>query len=757
MQPESFVQLIQAGNARTTEEEWMRMVESSDRPLEKFIKYDVALAELKKQGNIALAETLAWACIESLLSRCTPKEALTVAGPFLQAVGKSDELRKQVCNLYKQAYEGAEGLEELLAEAGIEGGRPVRRALRTLNVCLQINEGDYLGGRDEDKAARIEAVDRAAWEYTLETGNGSISLGAVLLADEYQPALANEFRVLRHFAMDQLRTTLAKAPATIVMDLCREKGGTIESTDLEAMLVPDLMAVDEWKKWWTKARAAIKKTSDMTIEGRAPYVITIVDSDATHDDNFLNEFRTINDPLLSHAALEKHVRDGRLRKSEPSEDLMGECYQRYYGRAVELSKEGAVRAGLLWLISLRVCELGGLDAPWDEATEWFTKCEKLDQVFKQAEDAKLIEGACECLARSRPDEWTSALLNLLPAASTSSCDVFASRLTKAGIEFDQFESAVQRVFIDPTEHFGALLWLWNGPDIIKEIPGVTPVTLVMKILRTVEESRRSDTISKSLEREITTRVRAVLPAKKFDRFRQCVEDIEIGMAVALKGQLLRCEGLGRAAREDMLGIIAERFPTMDQKKVQDKWERTEILYVTDEGMRKKHAEVEHHVNVKMKENARAIGEAAERGDLSENSEYKFALEERDLLRARLGQMNKEMAMAKVLTAEDVPTDHLGVGSRAVFKHETDGNTFPLSFAGPWEAGTEDSWLNYKAPLAQSLMGMRIGESFDFDVSWAKGTFELVELSNAIEGVDSASESEASATLEKSAQGRESGV
>ena len=39
--------------------------------------------------------------------------------------------------------------------------------------------------------------------------------------------------------------------------------------------------------------------------------------------------------------------------------------------------------------------------------------------------------------------------------------------------------------------------------------------------------------------------------------------------------------------------------------------------------------------MKMPENARRIGEAASHGDLSENSEYKFALEERDLLRARV--------------------------------------------------------------------------------------------------------------------------
>ena len=48
----------------------------------------------------------------------------------------------------------------------------------------------------------------------------------------------------------------------------------------------------------------------------------------------------------------------------------------------------------------------------------------------------------------------------------------------------------------------------------------------------------------------------------------------------------------------------------------------------------------------MRANAKAIGEAAAHGDLSENSEYRFALEERDLLRARLAQLQGQSAVGQ---------------------------------------------------------------------------------------------------------------
>ncbi|MCB9867224.1 MAG: hypothetical protein H6816_11410 [Phycisphaerales bacterium] len=68
----------------------------------------------------------------------------------------------------------------------------------------------------------------------------------------------------------------------------------------------------------------------------------------------------------------------------------------------------------------------------------------------------------------------------------------------------------------------------------------------------------------------------------------------------------------------------------------------------------KRAELEELVNVKIRENAIAIGRAAELGDLSENSEYKFALEERDLLQARLAQMQKEMDLFRPLKPGGIP-------------------------------------------------------------------------------------------------------
>ena len=203
------------------------------------------------------------------------------------------------------------------------------------------------------------------------------------------------------------------------------------------------------------------------------------------------------------------------------------------------------------------------------------------------------------------------------------------------------------------------------------------------------------------------------------------------MAGALRNQVTQLDNLGRAIREDLTNLLLDKFPVGDARPKAPTWAREDILFVTQAALRKRQDEIEQHVNVKMRENAKAIGDAAEKGDLSENSEYKFALEERDLLQARLLQMNTEMAMARVIAPAEVSTAQIGVGTHAIFRRVTDGATYELAFVGPWDADPAKGWINYKSPLAQQLMGKSVGDPVEFDHTAASGSYKIVEVRNAL--------------------------
>jgi len=135
--------------------------------------------------------------------------------------------------------------------------------------------------------------------------------------------------------------------------------------------------------------------------------------------------------------------------------------------------------------------------------------------------------------------------------------------------------------------------------------------------------------------------------------------------------------------------------------------------------------------VTMRENAKRIGEAASLGDLSENSEYKLALEERDLLRARLAQMNNDLSQAQPIEPDDVPVGRVGIGSKVVLRDTDRGENRELSFLGPFDADVDRGIFNYRAPMALKVMGLRVGDQVKLQLDDREIPFEVVSIGNAL--------------------------
>ena len=75
---------------------------------------------------------------------------------------------------------------------------------------------------------------------------------------------------------------------------------------------------------------------------------------------------------------------------------------------------------------------------------------------------------------------------------------------------------------------------------------------------------------------------------------------------------------------------------------------SDIFYMTKAGLEKLQEEIKYLRTVRRPEIARAIAEAREKGDLSENAEYHAAKEEQGHLEAKLSEMETKLANARVM-------------------------------------------------------------------------------------------------------------
>jgi transcription elongation GreA/GreB family factor len=156
-------------------------------------------------------------------------------------------------------------------------------------------------------------------------------------------------------------------------------------------------------------------------------------------------------------------------------------------------------------------------------------------------------------------------------------------------------------------------------------------------------------------------------------------------------------------------VVGKRFPDLTARPERPFWERDEVLFTTRDGLRRAKEDYRLLVEEKIPANSKAIGAAASLGDLSENSEWESAMEEQRTLTTRATQMDREIRSARLIEDQELPIDLVAPGTTVTFSEAATGRERSYRILGPWDVVDEQT-VNYRAPIAQGLLGRRIGDA-----------------------------------------------
>lgn len=733
MKTDQLVRLAASGNVKDVEDAWLSMIDGGADPAVWRDRATV-LKALADKDNRTEAEALATTALESISDSGGPEEALSAASDFLRAVKNSDSLRATVAELYRKVYADADGLEELMAEAGVEGGRPARRALRTMEVCLKLKEGLCLTHRHEDTAVRVESIDRDSWTIDVSDGKRTQTFGAVELADSYAPAPEDDFQVMARFDGERLSDLLKKDPGGVVESILRGNGSEMSSDELKRMLCPSFVKSGEWTKWWSRARQSLRDNRHVRIDGRSPYFLKYDPTTLSLEEEAESRLTKAHDPIRELAVVEQYLKDCKSHKQDPNAELLLGVRDRIVQRTERMEQNGARLELLPYLIAQKVATLANDEQASAVVVAALQRAADPVAAILDVTDPVYWPAACAALEESHPTDLVGGLKRLLPHAPIRVADTLAEHLIELGEGHECFRELADEILREPVRLNEGLVWLWNGPSPKTARVAVPLATILTRILAALAEVQRGgELFTRDRVKQITGNSRDVLKARNFARFKEMLEHLDPGVAAALRTQIGRLDNLARTA-DDMQRLLRDKFPQLTTvAPVLPLWLQEDVLFATEAGYNKRHAEMEELVNVKIRENAIAIGRAAELGDLSENSEYKFALEERDLLQARLGQIQREMDMYRILKPEEIPSDSVGIGCRVVLKHSETGATQEITLLGPWESNQDKRIYNYRTPLAQSILGTKVGEVTEVEFFDPPGEYRVVEVSNVLTG------------------------
>ncbi|MCF0181601.1 MAG: transcription elongation factor GreA [Muribaculaceae bacterium] len=152
-----------------------------------------------------------------------------------------------------------------------------------------------------------------------------------------------------------------------------------------------------------------------------------------------------------------------------------------------------------------------------------------------------------------------------------------------------------------------------------------------------------------------------------------------------------------------------------------------ICYMTQEGYDKKMAELRHLENVERPEVVRAIAEARDKGDLSENAEYDAAKERQGMLEAKIAELKNLVASARIIDETKIGTDEVQLLNKVTMKNVDNGMKMTYTIVTETEANIREGKISIKTPIAQGLLGHKVGDIVEVQVPVGKMKFEIISI------------------------------
>ena len=153
-----------------------------------------------------------------------------------------------------------------------------------------------------------------------------------------------------------------------------------------------------------------------------------------------------------------------------------------------------------------------------------------------------------------------------------------------------------------------------------------------------------------------------------------------------------------------------------------------ITYMTEDGLRKLKEELVQMESVQRPEISRQIAEARDKGDLSENAEYDAAKEAQGLLEGKIAQLKGLIATARIIDESAISTDEIQIMNKVTIKNLKTKKDMTYMLVSESEADLKSGKIAVNTPIAQGLLGKKVGDKVDIQVPSGTLSFEVLDIS-----------------------------
>lgn len=530
-----------------------------------------------------------------------------------------------------------------------------------------------------------------------------------------------------------IESMIKEDPVGVIIEILKlQPDQMATATEVERILSNLIADPKKRKKWWNDTRKALAKHPRIAVPTKKTEPFILREEEITPEEEILEEFFETKQSKQKILLAEKlyALSQDKVELKKDLEEVLKTLTQAIQDTRM-LSQ--ADRLHGVWVRNdLARDESTVTDVETLEPTSYSIIEETADNLDRLARELPTThyKRFLDLLTRVYPDKWEEIVIRLLRHSEgkfTSECIAFLYERERSG----RVEESFERWLNEQTMRASILLW--------------------------IVKNRRSQKYAELIERLMSPRLlNAVFYAIDLESLQNAgarripladalSDDAELIPELIRKGSpdnardlaqtLLLNQGFDDLTKKSLLVRFIREYPSIQsllEREATEKTEGASGLTVSKESYEKAEEEYRDLIHHKLPENRKAIELAKEHGDLKENSEYKMARQDNDVLMARKAELERDLASAQITDFSDANTERVGIGSVVEVTAGSTGETASYAILGAWDSNPDQRVLSYLSPLAQQLMGKKPGDTVTTNVD---GVQEIWTIQNITRWVD----------------------
>jgi transcription elongation factor GreA len=537
-----------------------------------------------------------------------------------------------------------------------------------------------------------------------EDGKQGHAMAPAFCVDKLDILLPNDLLVRSRTEADAIETMIKKQPADLICEMISASANqAMMASEIERLLARVIGPI-KYKKWWTATKKVLVKDPriGVPLKKTEPYIYR--DEPVKPEDEILEQFHGTKNSMQKIELGEKlyALSENISVVREEMPQILTELTDAI-ANAKSLSQANRlhgvwVRNNLARDLHEDVESLEPSSASILDATNDYSElaAELPAQYFKRYLDL---------ISRTYPDKWQSMVEDLLRNSSGK----FTSECINFMLEHEMQERisyCLDRWLKEQTIKGPLLFWVVKNRA-SKKYGAIIDPLVNPRLLAAMFYAIDYEALQNASTRRIPL---ADLLSDDTTLIPDLLSQASVETANDLAQTLLLNQGFGDLTKKSLLARFIKQFPSVQALLAGQAAETSEddTLIVSQESFNEAKAEYEELIATKIPENKLAIQVARDHGDLKENSEYKMARQDQDLLLSRKNELEVDLSRARVTDFTEATTESVGIGSIVELKDGSSGKKQKYAFLGAWDSDPENDVLSYKTPLAQALIGKEKG-------------------------------------------------